>query len=461
MLFSSIPFLYYFLPAVLIAYFLAPQRLKNAVLLLFSLVFYGWGEPKLVFLMLFTIAVFYVCGLAIGQAKQHRWKKFWLTVSVVVSLGLLGVFKYADFFLSSVNAVTGLGLPLRKLALPVGISFYTFQCLSYTVDVYRGTAAVQKDPVAFGAYVTLFPQLIAGPIVRYVDVARELEHRTHSWENLAYGLRRFLVGLGKKIILADNFALLMKLFRESGEPSVLFYWMYAIAFLLNIYFDFSGYSDMAIGLGRIFGFHFLENFNYPYLSKSIAEFWRRWHISLGSWFRDYVYIPMGGNRVSRSRWVFNILTVWMLTGAWHGAAWNFVLWGLYYAVLLLMEKWIPALQKLPRLLRHGYVLLATILGFVLFNAESLAQAGSDLTALFGFGGLPAVTPETLYYLRSYGPLFVLGFVGSTPVVKLAAQRVSETRAGHVLELLVLAALLLVCTGYLVDGSFSPFLYFRF
>ena len=461
MLFSSIPFLYYFLPAVLIAYFLVPQKLKNAVLLLFSLVFYGWGEPKLVFLMLFTIAVFYFCGLAIGQAKQHRWKKFWLTVSVVVSLGLLGVFKYADFLLSSVNAVTGLGLPLLKLALPVGISFYTFQCLSYTMDVYRGTAAVQKDPVAFGAYVTLFPQLIAGPIVRYVDVARELEHRTHSWENLAYGLRRFLVGLGKKIILADNFALLMKLFRESGEPSVLFYWMYAIAFLLNIYFDFSGYSDMAIGLGRIFGFHFLENFNYPYLSKSIAEFWRRWHISLGSWFRDYVYIPMGGNRVSRSRWVFNILTVWMLTGAWHGAAWNFVLWGLYYAVLLLMEKWIPALQKLPGLLRHGYVLLATILGFVLFNAESLAQAGSDLTALFGFGGLPAVTPETLYYLRSYGPLFVLGFVGSTPVVKLAAQRVSETRAGHVLELLVLAALLLVCTGYLVDGSFSPFLYFRF
>ena len=461
MLFSSIPFLYYFLPAVLIAYFLAPQRLKNAVLLLFSLVFYGWGEPKLVFLMLFTIAVFYFCGLAIGQAKQHRWKKFWLTVSVVVSLGLLGVFKYADFFLSSVNAVTGLGVPLLKLALPVGISFYTFQCLSYTIDVYRGTAEVQKDPIAFGAYVTLFPQLIAGPIVRYVDVAKELKSRSHSWENLAYGLRRFLVGLGKKVILADNFALLIKLFRESGEPSLLFSWMYAIAFLLNIYFDFSGYSDMAIGLGRIFGFHFLENFNYPYLSKSITEFWRRWHISLGSWFRDYVYIPMGGNRVSRGRWVFNILTVWMLTGAWHGAAWNFVLWGLYYAVLLLVEKWIPALQKLPGLLRHGYVLLATILGFVLFNAESLAQAGSDLAALFGFGGLPAVTPETLYYLRSYGPLFILGFIGSTPVVKLAARRISETKAGPVLELLVLAALLLVCTGYLVDGSFSPFLYFRF
>ena len=461
MLFSGIPFLYYFLPAVLLCYFLVPHQLKNGVLLLFSLVFYGWGEPKLVFLMIFTIAVFYLCGLAMGKAAQQRWKKFWLMVSVVVSLSLLGLFKYADFFIGSINAVTGLSLPLLKLALPVGISFYTFQCLSYTIDVYRGTAQVQKDPVAFGAYVTLFPQLIAGPIVRYADVAKELKHRSHTWENLAYGLRRFLVGLSKKVILADNFALLIKIFRESGEPSVLFYWMYAVAFLLNIYFDFSGYSDMAIGLGRIFGFHFLENFNYPYLSKSITEFWRRWHMSLGSWFRDYVYIPLGGNRVSRGRWIFNILVVWMLTGAWHGAAWNFVLWGLLYAVLLLAEKWIPGLQKLPSFLRHGYVLLATVLGFVLFNAESVSRAGSDIAALFGFGGLPVVTAETLYYLRSYAHLFVLGFVGATPVVKLAARKISVTKAGPVLELLTLVVLLLVCTGYLVDGSFSPFLYFRF
>ena len=461
MLFSGIPFLYYFLPAVLLCYFLVPHQLKNGVLLLFSLVFYGWGEPKLVFLMVFTIAVFYLCGLAMGKAAQQRWKKFWLMVSVVVSLSLLGLFKYADFFIGSINAVTGLSLPLLKLALPVGISFYTFQCLSYTIDVYRGTAEVQKDPVAFGAYVTLFPQLIAGPIVRYADVAKELKHRSHTWENLAYGLHRFLVGLSKKVILADNFALLIKIFRESGEPSVLFYWMYAVAFLLNIYFDFSGYSDMAIGLGRIFGFHFLENFQYPYLSKSITEFWRRWHMSLGSWFRDYVYIPLGGNRVSRGRWIFNILVVWMLTGAWHGAAWNFVLWGLLYAVLLLAEKWIPGLQKLPSFLRHGYVLLATVLGFVLFNAESVSRAGSDIAALFGFGGLPVVTAETLYYLRSYALLFVLGFVGATPVVKLAARKISATKAGPVLELLTLVVLLLVCTGYLVDGSFSPFLYFRF
>ena len=461
MLFSSIPFLYYFLPAVFICYFLSPDKAKNAVLLLFSLVFYGWGEPKLVFLMVFTITVFYFCGLAIGMAGERRWKKVWLTVSVVVGPSLLGLFKYADFFISSVNAVTGLGLPLLKLALPVGISFYTFQCLSYTIDVYRGTAEVQKDPVAFGTYVTLFPQLIAGPIVRYVDVARELKQRSHSWENLDYGLRRFLVGLSKKVILADNFALLIKLFRESGEPSVLFYWMYAAALLLNIYFDFSGYSDMAIGLGRFFGFHFLENFNYPYMSKSITEFWRRWHMSLGSWFRDYVYIPMGGNRVSRGRWIFNILVVWMLTGAWHGAAWNFVLWGLLYAIFLLVEKWVPALQNLPAILRHGYVLLATVLGFLLFNAETIAQAGADITALFGFGGLPVVTAETLYYLRSYGLLFVLGCVGATPLVKLGAQKLSQTKAGPVLELFALAAMLLVCTGYLVDGSFSPFLYFRF
>ena len=333
MLFSSISFLYYFLPGVLLVYFLVPRWGKNAVLLLASLIFYGWGEPKLLGLMVFTILLFYGCGLAIGAARRQRQKKLWLTVSVAISLLLLGLFKYADFFIGSFNAATGLSVPLLKLALPVGISFYTFQCLSYTIDVYRGNVAPQRNVVSFGAYVALFPQLIAGPIVRYVDVARELENRTHSWENLRLGLRRFLVGLGKKVLLADNFALLAKLFRESGEPSVLFYWMYAVAFTLNIYFDFSGYSDMAIGLGRMLGFHFIENFNYPYLSKSVAEFWRRWHMSLGSWFRDYVYIPLGGNRVKPTRWVFNILVVWMLTGLWHGAAWNFVLWGLLFAAL--------------------------------------------------------------------------------------------------------------------------------
>ena len=461
MLFSSIPFLYYFLPAVLITYFLVPRVLKNAVLLLSSLVFYAWGEPKYVFLMIATILLFYGCGLAIGKCQQKKWKKIWLVVSVVVSLGLLGIFKYADFFVDSFNSVTGLSVPLLRLALPIGISFYTFQCLSYTIDVYRGNAQVQKNPISFGAYVSLFPQLIAGPIVRYVDVARELDTRTHSWDDIALGLRRFLIGLAKKIIIADNFALLMKLFRESGEKSVLFYWMYAIAFTLNIYFDFSGYSDMAIGLGRVFGFHFIENFNYPYLSKSVTEFWRRWHMSLGSWFRDYVYIPMGGNRVKKFRWVLNILTVWMLTGLWHGAAWNFVLWGLMFAALLLLEKWVPALQKLPTVLRRAYVLLAVVISFVLFNAESIGQAGSDLAGMFGFGGVPLVTQETLYYLGSYAVLFILGFIGATPLVRDTARRIYKTKVGAVLEPVLLIVLLLVCSAYLVDGSFSPFLYFRF
>lgn len=460
MVFSSISFLYYFLPAVLAVYFLVPWKWKNGVLLIASLFFYGWGEPKLLALMVFTIVLFYICGLAIARSEKR--KKLWLSISVVISVLLLGLFKYADFFISSVNAATGLSLPLLKLALPVGISFYTFQCLSYTIDVYRGNVPPQKNPISFGAYVALFPQLIAGPIVRYVDVARELDSRKSTWQDVSLGLRRFLVGLGKKVILADNFALLMKLFRESGQPSVLFYWMYAIAFTLNIYFDFSGYSDMAIGLGRILGFHFIENFDYPYLSKSISEFWRRWHMSLGSWFRDYVYIPLGGNRVSRGRWVFNILVVWMLTGLWHGAAWNFVLWGLLFAVLLLAEKWIPGLKKLPNVLRHGYVLLAVVLSFVLFNAESLSQAGGDFAGLFGFGNLPLVTQETLYYLRSFALLFVLGIVGATPVVKQAGNRIAQSKkAAPVLEWAWMTGLLLVSTAYLVDGSFSPFLYFRF
>ena len=388
MVFSSIPFLYYFLPVVLGGYFLVPQRLRNGWLLGCSLVFYGWGEPRLLGLMVFTILLFYGCGLAMNRAQSKRGKKLWLTLCVVISLGLLGVFKYADFFIESFNALTGLSVPLLRLALPVGISFYTFQCLSYTIDLYRGNAQVQKNIVNFGAYVAMFPQLIAGPIVRYVYVERQLRQRQHSWEEARLGLRRFLVGLGKKVILADNFALLCKLYRESGEKTVVFSWMYAIAFTLNIYFDFSGYSDMAIGLGRILGFRFPENFRYPYMSKSVTEFWRRWHMTLGGWFRDYVYIPMGGNRVSRGRWIGNILTVWMLTGLWHGAAWNFVLWGLLFAALLLGEKAVPALGRLPGALRHGYVMLAVVLSFVLFNAGSLSQAAGDFRCLFGLGGLP-------------------------------------------------------------------------
>ena len=457
MLFSSIPFLYYFLPAVLLAHTIAPRKLKNAVLLIASLFFYGWGEPKYLALMAVSIASFYGCGLAIERAKTRNMKKVWLTVSVVIGIALLTVFKYADFFLQSFAAVTGLSIPLLRLALPIGISFYTFQCMSYGVDVYRGNVPAQRNPITFGAYVALFPQLIAGPIVRYVDVARELESRKTTFEDAAYGARRFLIGLSKKIILANQLGQLTELFRASGEKSVLFHWMYAVAFMLHIYFDFSGYCDMAIGLGRILGFHFIENFNYPYLSKSVTEFWRRWHMSLGSWFRDYVYIPMGGNRVSRGRWVFNILTVWMLTGLWHGASWNFVLWGLFFAVLLLLEKTVR-LERLPVCIRRIYVLFAVMVSFALFNAADLAQAGSDIAGLFG--GLPLTTAESIYYLRSYAGVFLLSMIGATPVVKTLADQIPE-KVSAVLEPVVLMALLLICTGYLVDGSFNPFLYFRF
>ena len=463
MLFSSIPFLYYFFPAVCLLYFISPRKLKNTVLLVSSLIFYGWGEPKYLFLMITTILVFYLCGLAIGSAVSQKMKKLWLTLSCVVGLGLLGVFKYADFFVDSFNAVTGLSVPMLRLALPIGISFYTFQSLSYTIDVYRGNVAVQKNPITFGAYVALFPQLIAGPIVRYVDVAAELNERTHSLEDAALGLRRFFVGLAKKILLANQFGQFCSIFRGSDEKSLVFYWLYGAAFMLQIYFDFSGYSDMAIGLGRIFGFHFIENFNYPYLSRSITEFWRRWHMSLGTWFRDYVYIPLGGNRVKKSRWVFNILAVWMLTGLWHGASWNFVLWGLMFALLLLLEKAVK-IERLPAALSHLYVLFLVMFSFVLFNAQDLTQAGQDFLGLLGLSGAPLVSPETLYYLRSYGLLFLCGIAGSTPVVRDGFRYLSREKCPRVmavLEPVLMALALLICTAYLVDGSFNPFLYFRF
>ena len=459
MLFSGLTFLYYFLPAVLIAYFLVPDGWKNGVLLFFSLFFYAWGEPTLALLMVVTILVFYLCGLAIGRANSQAARKRWMIVSVAIGLGLLGLFKYADFFIGSVNAVTGLSLPLLRLVLPIGISFYTFQCISYTVDVYRGEAAAQKNLISFGCYVSLFPQLIAGPIVRYTDVARALEGRTHSMEAFTLGLRRFLFGLGKKVLLANQFGALTTLYRNSKAQSVLYCWLYALAFVLQIYFDFSGYSDMAIGLGQIFGFRFPENFNYPYLSRSITEFWRRWHMTLGGWFRDYVYIPMGGNRVSKPRWFMNILVVWMLTGLWHGASWNFVLWGLVFAVFLLLEKGIPGLRRLPKGLSNAYVMLVVVLSFVLFNASNLSQAGQDLAGMLGRAGLPLVTAESLYQLKSFAVLFLLGILGATPLPKKWGEAMAQKASW--LDAAAMLALLLVCTAYLVDGSFNPFLYFRF
>ncbi|MBQ8475093.1 MAG: MBOAT family protein, partial [Clostridia bacterium] len=338
MLFSSIPFLYYFLPCVLILYFISPRCLKNTVLLVTSLVFYGWGEPKYVVLMIISILVGYLSGLLIERFRGTVYAKVFMILGVVIGLGFLGYYKYADFFIENFNAVTGLSIPALRIALPIGISFYTFQIVSYVIDVYRNETKAQVNPVTLGAYITMFPQLIAGPIVRYVDIEVQLRERKHSIDKISLGTRRFILGLGKKILIANALGELCDIYKASSGQSVVFAWMYGIAFSLHIYFDFSGYSDMAIGLGHIFGFDFLENFNYPYISASVTEFWRRWHMSLGSWFRDYLYIPLGGNRVKKARWFFNIFVVWLATGFWHGAAWNFIVWGLMFGVLLVVEK---------------------------------------------------------------------------------------------------------------------------
>ena len=466
MLFSSIPFLYYFLPCVLILYFVVPKCLKNTVLLLSSLVFYAWGEPKYVLLMVVSITLGYVFGLLIEVWRGTKLLKLFLILSIVTSIGLLGYFKYADFFIANFNAVTGLSVPLLKIALPIGISFYTFQILSYTVDVYRGEVKAQRNYISLAAYVALFPQLIAGPIVRYSDIAAQLESRTHSFSNVALGTRRFILGLAKKVLIANALGELCDIFKESNDKSVLFFWLYAIAFTLHIYFDFSGYSDMAIGLGKIFGFDFLENFDYPYISGSITEFWRRWHMSLGSWFRDYVYIPLGGNRVSKARWFLNIFIVWMLTGFWHGAAWNFIVWGLFFAVLLIIEKlWLLKPLKKSKVLSHIYVMFFVIISFVIFNAADMKEAVAYIGGMFGAGGIPFISEEWLYYLRSYGVVLIVAIIGATPLVKKLILSIKKKSTGekimNIAEPVMLVALMLVITAYLVDGSFNPFLYFRF
>lgn len=467
MLFSSIPFLYWFLPCVVLLYFAAPRGLKNTVLLLSSLFFYGWGEPVYVLWMLLAIVMAYLSGLLIERFRSTlRLARIFLVLSVSFSLAMLGYFKYADFFIRNFNAVTGLAVPLLRMALPIGISFYTFQILSYTVDVYRGAVRAQKNFIDLAAYVALFPQLIAGPIVRYADVAAQLKERRHTPEKTALGMRRFLLGLGKKVLIANLLGELCSIFRESNDKSVLFFWLYAAAYALHVYFDFSGYSDMAIGLGKIFGFDFRENFNYPFISKSITEFWRRWHMSLGSWFRDYVYIPLGGNRVSAPRHLLNILVVWMLTGFWHGAAWNFVIWGLYFAGLLILEKiWLLKSLEGKPVIGHLYVTAAVAVSFVIFDASDLQQALSYLKAMFGGSGYPLLSSEFLYYFRSYFVVFVIALFGATPLPAKLRGRIRQTAAGeHVLtiaEPLALIALLLICTAFLVDGSYNPFLYFRF
>lgn len=463
MLFTSISFLYYFLPIVIVFYFIVPKKVKNIVLFISSIIFYFYSEPKYIFLMLAEILVAYIGAILIDKYK----KKSLLVFTVFIHICLLCIFKYTDFIIQNVNDILNVKLSLLKISLPIGISFYTFQILSYVIDVYKGKVKVQKSFFKLATYVSLFPQLIAGPIVRYETIEEELDSREHSFENFSYGASRFTIGLGKKVLIANMLGELCKIFTITDEKSVLFYWIFAISYTLQIYFDFSAYSDMAIGLGRIFGFHFLENFDYPYISKSITEFWRRWHISLSSWYRDYVYIPLGGNRKGIKKQIRNILIVWGLTGIWHGASWNFVIWGLLFGIILIIEKIFleKYLQKLPNFFRRLYVLFIVMISFVIFNANNMGEAWKNIIGLFGTNGESIVNTYTIYYLKSYGIVLFIAIIGATPVLRNIIFKLKETekidKVINALEPLYMIILLLIVTAYLVDNSYNPFLYFRF
>lgn len=465
MLFSSISFLYYFLPCVLIIYFITPIKYKNIILLISSLLFYFYGEPIYILVMLGAIISAYIHGILIDKYKKH--KKIFLISSIFISLGTLVLFKYSDFLIINFNNIFNLRMRILNLTLPIGISFYTFQILSYVIDVYNEKIPVQRNIIKLSTYISLFPQLIAGPIVRYIDIEKELTKRKHTFEKISSGINRFCVGLSKKVLISNQLGELCQIFLQTNEKSVLFYWIYGISFSLQIYFDFSAYSDMAIGLGKIFGFHFLENFNYPYISKSITEFWRRWHISLGTWFRDYVYIPLGGNRVGKIKLIRNILVVWILTGLWHGANWTFILWGALFGVLLILEKVIllKKLEKLPKLIQHFYVLFIIMISFIIFNANNVGDAIKQIAGLFGANGETFINSYTIYYLKSYFIILIIAIFGTTPFLKSKIIKLKEKanirKIINSVEPIILISLLLFVTSYLVDNSYNPFLYFRF
>ena len=464
MVFSTPLFLFYFLVAVLLVYYLVPLRLRNGVLMLASLFFYYWGEQDYTLIMLLSTAIDYTHGLLVQRFKergQDRYARMTVVSSVFFNLSILFFFKYWDFLAGSLQSIGLEWMPMLGITLPIGISFYAFQTMSYTIDVYRGDAKAQRSIVSFGTFVTLFPQLIAGPIIKYKDLDDQLGRRTHSLEQVASGISRFVAGLSKKLLIANNLGQLWDACKVmgKGERSIITAWLGILAFAFQIYFDFSGYSDMAIGLGRMFGFEFMENFNYPYISKSITEFWRRWHISLSTWFREYLYIPLGGNRCSRGRWILNLLIVWCATGIWHGASWNYLLWGLYFYVLLVSEKLLLGkyLQKLPGWLRHVYVMVLVLISWAIFALEDLSIMGHYLAAMLGFGGLPLVNALTGYYLRNYLPILAAAAVASTPMVITRWRRMDSPG----LKLTVLLLGLLACTAYVVAGTYNPFLYFRF
>lgn len=468
MVFSGITFLYYFLPCVLLLYFLAPAKAKNTVLLMASLFFYAWGEPVYILLMLFSIFIGYIAGLLLEKTIQRPigciTPKVVLTGAVGIFTLLFIIFKYTDFIIENVNAATGMAIPLRHIVLPIGISFYTFQMISYLVDVYRKEVPAQRNFISLALYISMFPQLIAGPIVRYSTVAEQVHTRKSTWEGIENGITRFVVGLSKKVLIANELGRLCELYKGTADTSVLYTWIYAVAFMLHIYFDFSGYSDMAIGLGRILGFTFPENFNYPYISGSITEFWRRWHMSLGTWFRDYLYIPLGGNRVCSIKWYRNILLVWLFTGFWHGASWNFVVWGMFFGLLLVIEKkWLIPILRKAKVFNHIYVLILLMISFVIFNGENLGEAFLHIRNMLGFGGIPFYSKEAGYYLGSFGVLIMAAIIGSTPAIRLVCKKIQDhyPKFSAILKTMGLVFLFVLATAYLIDGSFNPFLYFRF
>lgn len=460
MVFSSITFLFYFLPIVILAYFIVPY--KNTVLLISSLIFYSFGEPRYIILMLITVFINYICALLIANNRDKG--KVYLIIAVTFSLLMLVIFKYTDFIILSTNNLFNINIKLLNIALPIGISFYTFQILSYTIDVYRRDVKVQGNYFTLLTYVSLFPQLIAGPIVRYSDVYKELNGRVNSYSDIYEGIKRFVIGLSKKVIIANTLAIITDGFKASNNPAVLMYYLYAIAYSLQLYFDFSGYSDMAIGLGKIFGFNFLENFNYPFIATSITDFWRRWHISLGSFFRDYLYIPLKGSRVVIQRYFFNILVVWSLTGLWHGAAFNFIIWGLFFAVLLLFEKIIKLDVNKRNIFRSFYVIILVVLSFTIFDSNSVQEITTNFKNLFFMSDNVLSDQVSLFYLKHYFFVYIIAILGATPIVKNTFNYLVKGKLAKYelqIETLLIVVGFIICTIMIVDSNFNPFLYFRF
>lgn len=475
MIFSSITFLYYFLPALLVVYFLVPKRFKNIVLLSFSLIFYFYGEPRYIYILLLTCLIDYFAARLIEENRNKS--KLILILTIIYNIGQLIYFKYMNFFIENINTVFSSSISSIQVIMPIGISFFTFQALSYVIDVYRADVKVENSFLNFATYVTLFPQLVAGPIVRYKDVAEELGNRETNFDNFAEGIKRFSIGLAKKVLIANILGELVKALANITIQSVASHWVQAIGFTLQIYFDFSAYSDMAIGLGLMFGFHFLENFNYPLIAKSITDFWRRWHISLSSFFKDYVYIPLGGNRVGKIKLIRNILIVWFLTGFWHGAEWNFIIWGLYFAIILILEKFVFSkfLEK-TKVFKYFYTIILVIISFVIFNSNSISSFMTSLKGMFGLDNLQIVNKETIYYLRSYAIILIVAIISATPMLKTIINKIknknvksntesiknnSIVKMLNIVEPIFYVSIILVVTAYLIDSSFNPFLYFRF